>query len=285
MACLFVVVLALVLWAPNLLADVARQDKSQALLEARGYVLQVMPTIVLLGGLVMTLVTYLFNRSAKRADRFEAAVELVGKSESAAARCGGIYALRAIAVEDVSYQSTVEQVLSAFVREHLPIAKRDGKSDVQTFANVVDVQAAVNVLGDFPRREQRDDWVALDFSGIDFRGIDLSSGNFGRMNFDRADLRGVDLSNSTLARASFHGAQMQGANLAGARAWNADFSDATLLHAKFESTDVRGADVSDAELEGSTIRKARNFGQIENVGKVKSLPADDIPDSIPVPRR
>lgn len=79
-----------------------------------------------------------------------------------------------------------------------------------------------------------------DFSGLDLRGLDFSSGEFVACVFDGADLRG----------ARFHAA-----NIFGGR-----FRDADLRASEFERADLRGAafdqaDLSDARLQGADLRE------------------------------
>src|SRR4029450_539414 len=116
--------------------------------------------------------------------------------------------LERIAKDSKRDHSTVVEVLSAFVREHIDsvpsLIERFGDGSLRgaPYSNpkpTTDVRAALTVLGRLPHR-----------LGID--RADLSSGEFTGADLIRANLSGFRFVGANLQSADLHWANLQGAN-------------------------------------------------------------------------
>lgn len=99
-----------------------------------------------------------------------------------------------------------------------------------------------------------------DFTGVDFRGCDLSGMDLRRALLEGADLRGVDLSGAKLEQAVLARADLREARLDGA-----DLTGANLGAANLEGASLAGADLSTAILMaarvvGASLARARLVG-------------------------
>ncbi len=108
--------------------------------------------------------------------------------------------------------------------------------------------------------------IQPDFSGVDFRGAQLSRVNLSgaRLNgadLSRADLKEsllirADLSEAILSRTNLVRADLQGANLRAAILSHANLSDAILSDAILSDADLSGIDFSRANTHGARLGKA-----------------------------
>ena len=168
-------------------------------------------------------------------ERFNKAVEMLGKNDSIHVRLGGIYALESIAADsdkdapDETYRLVLE-VLTAFVRENAPYPpKEQGKTektqsqptgaDEETVEEIpplpTDIQAVLTVLN---RRVHRyKDWeqYPLDLRKTDLRRADLWKANFQQANLWRANLQNARLEEANLQNANLREANFQQAKSLG----------------------------------------------------------------------
>lgn len=91
---------------------------------------------------------------------------------------------------------------------------------------------------------------AVDFSGTNLRGADLSYSEFVNANFAYSDLRGANLTHTVFRVASFLGAQLGGAKLSHTIVALADLTDAKLDGADFSEAVLHGAVFGDNDLRG-----------------------------------
>lgn len=149
------------------------------------------------------------------------ALELL-ESAVLSTRTAGIYALEALARDDVAASESVREVLSALVRRRAPVARtQTGATPHQSTPG--DVQAALAVLG----RTRSDNGAPLDLHGISLRESFLPGAQFaGALLYDcdlegalldGADLRGAWLWRANLKRVNLDNADLCGADLSGAR--------------------------------------------------------------------
>jgi uncharacterized protein YjbI with pentapeptide repeats len=176
------------------------------------------------------------DRAHQHAGRYSNAIELLANDKSDA-QLGGLYALETLAKTDYSYQATIVEVISTFVRERAP--KQDqlsGAAPDTPRAPTATVQAALSILarGTWPRK-------------INLAGADLTLANL-----DSAQLVGADLSDTTLTLARFQDADLTGADLSGS-----DLKYASLQRADLSKARLDGVDLRDAVLSGAVLIKAR----------------------------
>jgi uncharacterized protein YjbI with pentapeptide repeats len=201
---------------------------------------------------------------------------------------GGIYALERIARDSPPDRATIEEVLTAYVRDHVPWPLPPAPPSLQAIATrlvtftqrrrsaqqgrsadppprpAADVQAAITVLG---RRELPPDGLRrLDLTHVDLRysflrganlqgaildGANLQSADAIGVDLQGANLVGADLQDAGLYGANLHGAILAAANLHGARLPSADLHGANLGGADLHGANLDGADLQNADLEGA----------------------------------
>ncbi len=212
--------------------------------------------------------------------RYTSAIEQLG-NESLQVRLGGIYALERLAHDSPSDQSTIVEVLSAYLRGKFPpgTAPECSAPPAPTSVNgaallrvplASDVRAAMSVLGrretikDGPARVDLSDACLSTLTPTDFRLLDprpsalidalgqppgpMDSANLERTNLSRADLTGVTWSHPRLA-----GADLRGTILTSALLRQADLKDADLRQANLDRADMDGADFTASDLSGASM--------------------------------
>ncbi|MFI1432599.1 pentapeptide repeat-containing protein [Streptomyces lydicus] len=215
-------------------------------------------------------------------NRFNAAINNLG-SKSLDVRLGGIYALQRIMQDSSRDQRTVVSVLSAYVRQHVPVPASGFKSAEEQYTTATDVSAVIAVLGNRPASQdvtrEGTPLYPVNLSHVDLRGLRPEvglkegsvAGNFRFANLTGADLRFADLSafnlfsaglgganleNASLIGANVKSAGLEGANLKGADLEGANLSEALLDTAVLANTKLRGADLTDADLRRADLRGA-----------------------------
>uniref|UniRef100_A0AAU2V2U3 Pentapeptide repeat-containing protein n=1 Tax=Streptomyces sp. NBC_00003 TaxID=2903608 RepID=A0AAU2V2U3_9ACTN len=98
----------------------------------------------------------------------------------------------------------------------------------------------------------------------DFRGADLSGGDFTSSWFTEANLAGVRLTEAILYRADLQSANLSGADLTGADLVRANLDEAVLRSARLDGADMvkaslHGVDASGASFRGTKIMGASLF--------------------------
>ncbi len=190
-------------------------------------------------------------------DRYTKAIEQLGKVEgdnpNIEVRLGAIYALERIAIDSPRDQSTIVEVLSAYVRRNAPWppALQEGKEEPSGPPRT-DVQAILTVLGGRPRGKKREkEGLSIDINGSDLRKSDL-----GGAHLEGADLRGAHLEGAYLREAHLGGADLEGARLEDAYLEGADLEGASLWRAHLERADLEGAHLQGANLSGANLEGA-----------------------------
>ncbi|MFF0770897.1 pentapeptide repeat-containing protein [Nonomuraea wenchangensis] len=196
-------------------------------------------------------------------DRYTKAIQQLGDSDNLHIRIGGIYALERIARDSERDHGTVQEVLSAFVREYVPDAAvqssaqaaEDPALKVAPIRKVpADVQAALTVIG-------RADMLYVDLSGANLSNANLSRGDLRDANLSHAELHRANLSHVNLCDADLHSADLHRANLRDAKLCDAKLCYAKLCDAILSDVDLSGADLhradlSDADLSGAILSGA-----------------------------
>jgi hypothetical protein len=220
------------------------------------------------------------------AERFSHAIDQLGSNELDV-RLGGIYSLEHIARDSSSDQCTIEEILTAFVREHspwpprqterspaeakagesvlwLPNQSRGNEGDDEPEPQVrADVQAAISVLGRRQFRKFRPKARQLDLRKVDLRSCELSEALLRWAMLSEAHLEKARLLYAHLEWAVLGGAHLEEAWLLGAHLENsllkkAHLSKAKLGKAFLEKADLRGANLKDAKLENAKLDGARH---------------------------
>ena len=185
-------------------------------------------------------------------DRYGKAVDQLDRTgpEHLQSRLGAIYALERLSRDHPRDQSTIIEVLSAFIRTTTPQpvpASSTGTSPTTTTcpdqAVTPDVQAALTVLS---RRNPTHDQITR----IDLHNTCLANADLGN-----AHLHGANLGNAHLSRANLSGTNLGNANLGGA-----NLGTANLLAADLRSAYLGGADLRSANLFGANLGNARLNG-------------------------
>ena len=196
-------------------------------------------------------------------DRYGRAIEQIG-NDALDVRVGGIFALERVMRDSPPDQSTIVEVLTAFVRVHSagrvtpPTPKSVGAERLMPAAPA-DIQAALTVIG---RRDPRHDGKRrIDLSYANLYGADLSDANLAG-----AELEGADLTGATMYRADLTRAHLLAANLSFASCRWANFTDAGMVNsvlvnaflydANLTGADMAFADLTQAFLSGATLTGA-----------------------------
>jgi hypothetical protein len=281
--------------------------------DARATLLQALAGGVLLLGAYFTYRQLRVTREGQITDRYTKAVDQLG-SDHLDVRVGGIYALERITRDSPYDRATIEEVLTAYVRDHAPwppppvppslatITRRlvrfahrqrstlqrwtakatagqeqqgqPDKKGEEPQGPPADVQAAITVLG---RRAPP--------PGGPFGPLDLSRVDLRRARLVDANLQGARLGDANLEGAEFYRANLQdvwlaSADLQGAQLNFANLQGATLILADLRRADLGGADLQDASLiganlQGTTLIGANLQGAQLNVADLQGARLDD----------
>lgn len=224
--------------------------------DVRARLLQLAAGAIAVVALVYTALNFRLAREGHVTDRFTKAIEQLG-SDRSEVRIGGIYALERIMNDSERDQSSIVEVLAAYIRGHAPLASLTTTGDVQSNTRPTiqpdkirpptDVAAALSVLGRRPKGRQE--------RGIDLKETDLRGAHMVGADLDLAVLTDADLSAADMRWINLYCASMAGANLSGAHLRNANLSGAD-LRVNLSGADLRGADLSDAALQGADLHGA-----------------------------
>lgn len=214
-------------------------------------------------------------------DRYTTAIDQIGTQgvDHLETRLGGIYALERLARDSPRDQSTIVEVLTAFVRGGVPrvATLADGSADLRTCSSgpdlSLDIQAALTVLG---RRDiKHDNGAQIDLNHACLPYADLTGANLANTNLAWADLAGANLGGAHLSHASLAGADLSGANLSrsyyisahrsglylgGADLTGADLTGTHLIRANLADADLNGANLTGARLVGADLSAANLTG-------------------------
>ncbi|MFJ6613632.1 pentapeptide repeat-containing protein [Streptomyces sp. NPDC091289] len=112
---------------------------------------------------------------------------------------------------------------------------------------------------------QMQEWMAEEgyiLFGIehDFRGADLSGGDFTKAWFTQAVLVNVRLTEAIFYRADLQSADLTGADLTGSDLVRANLDGAVLRSARLDSTDMTKASLQGVDASGASFRDTRIMG-------------------------
>ncbi len=180
------------------------------------------------------------TRRGQLADRFRAAIDQIGRTDSADAVLGGIYVLESVARdawESVPRQNRIRlavyDVLVAYIDRHAAWTFGQPKPASRGFDEMrilsPDLQAALTVLG---RRDRLSNDPPLDLGYVAIIDADLYQTDFSDAVFIGDDLEDVDFIGANLKNAVLEGADLNGADFFNAHMEGADLKFADLSRAK-----------------------------------------------------
>lgn len=142
---------------------------------------------------------------------------------------GGIYALERLAIDSPRDQSSIVNVLSAFIRSSapLPAANKTCPNNV-----TLDVQAALTVLG--RRNTVYDGGATVDLDNTCLNHAGLIGAHFDHANLNFTNLFGAYLNNAHLVGAHFDDGSLYAADLRGAYLGRDDLTVVTICNAKLD---------------------------------------------------
>lgn len=201
-------------------------------------------------------------------ERFSKAIEQLG-SEKIEVRLGAIYTLERIAKDSPKDHWTIMEILTAFIRENVPLTEDDKIPNVKIVNNNsnnqeekkeikklrLDIQETLTVIA---RRNYEND---LRYQRLILSNINIVKANLYKANLKGANLTGANLKGANLIAADLRGANLTGANLTGANLLETSLTEADLAGANFAGaslteTDLRGAYLYTANLTGASLYKA-----------------------------
>ena len=203
------------------------------------------------------------------ADRYSRAIEQLG-SANTDVRIGAIYALERIMRDSREDQSTIVEVIAAFVRVQAPATSSLTSQllaacrpiAASAVAAPADIQTALTVLG---RRNSRNDLrngvqTIVDLSRTHLNGIDLHDAHLAHADLTGAEMTGTNMTGADLTGATMSPIELTGARMSGTRLAGANIAHANLSHATISGADLSGADLSSAALCGANAFKVKLAG-------------------------
>ncbi|TCN28616.1 pentapeptide repeat protein, partial [Kribbella orskensis] len=240
-------------------------DRAKAISEERRSLLALLAATGAAAGLYYTHLRQQLDRDSNRTDRYTKAVEQTGNI-SPDVQLGGIYALERIAYDSVRDRGVVEEVLSAYVREHsrgrpaMPeVPDKNGRGEGRDNPDHDEiwraeretkhempaaVKAAITVLGRRPRTDRT------------YPIADLSKANLQGLNFSESALEGAVLVETDLSNASLVAVSLRAANCRGAKLTSASFEDVDFTRAILTEIYAAGAIFSNCAFNGSNLDRA-----------------------------
>jgi Pentapeptide repeats (8 copies)/Pentapeptide repeats (9 copies) len=233
----------------------ARDNRRKLQNDARTTLLQGLGGLVVLAGATLAYRQLSVAREGQVTERFTRAIEQLGH-DNLDVRLGGIYALERVAADSPRDQSTVNEVLTAFVRGHAPWPpNRPGQPPEDLAVEDIvplqqwapDVQAALTVLG---RREDSPG------PSLDLRNTDLRGAHLHKAYLSFAILQGARLQGATLTYALLDSAQLEGAHLQGANLYQTQLLKAHLDHTQLQKTHLLATKMKHATLHHIQLQEA-----------------------------
>lgn len=205
-----------------------------------------------------------------------------GWEDDVTRRNGAIDRLLGLAMEEREAAPRIARMLSVYVKEltrEFPAKTAPETDDPEILREWTlklqvarsDMQNAVQVLGRLRTASGLElPNSAIDLTGVNLQGFDLSDLNFEVVSFKNAQLQGADLSETRLKEANFNHSGLQGADffkaqLQGATLFDtphqmANFFAAQLKEANLSFVQWRGADLKHAEMQGADLISAQLLG-------------------------
>ena len=219
-------------------------------------------------------------------DRFNAASELLGNSETSA-RTAGIYSLYQLAVEPKGekYRVQAAQILCSHIRsktqepEYQKSHNDCPSNEIQTAIDILfkDINGVKSIYQqDFSKKKDfpRADLSHAYLQGANFEHAHCRGANFGRAQlqkaiFREAHCRGAYFGRAQLQKAIFREAQCQGADFIQAQCQGTYFYKAQCQGVNFREAQCQGADFTEAQCQGSIFDGAQCQGAHFTLAKIQ----------------
>jgi uncharacterized protein YjbI with pentapeptide repeats len=235
-------------------------------------VAQILGGAFFLFGLYFTWSNLVVTQEKNLTDLYTKAVEQLG-SDRLEVRLGGIYALERIARGSEKDQSTIMEVLTAYIRDNAPwppedyslakkkrpwtkpkekeaILPKKGKTEDEykefSIKPDPDIQAVLTVIGRRSRINTQEESQRLDLSETDLRGADLREAHLEWAWLFGAHLEGANLYKTHLEKGDLRWAHLKGSFL----------NRAHLEEADLEEAHIEGAILWEARLERASLKGA-----------------------------
>ena len=210
-------------------------------------------------------------------DRFNAAAELLGNSETSA-RTAGIYSLYQLIIEPKGekYRVQVAQILCSHIRsktqepEYQKQHRERPSNEIQTAIDILfkDINGVKSIYQqDFSKKKDfpRADLSHAYLQGANFRKAHCRGANFGRAQLQKAifweaHCRWADFGRAQLQKAIFWEAQCQGADFVYAQCQGAYFDGAQCQGVNFTEAQCQGTDFTHAHCQGADFTLAKIQG-------------------------
>ena len=202
-------------------------------------------------------VTFELQHRGQVTERFTKAIDQLGQTGKGKldVRIGAVYALEQIAQDSPELHWPIMEVLTAYLREHVPLRYVSPSSaDDPPQPPAADSQAVATVLG--RRHAEHDADQQLNMYQVSLGGVNLSGANLGGANLSGANLRWADLRGAYLGETTMVQTDLTHALLKRANLERADLRWANLRGADLDETDLRGADLGGANLDGTRLSDA-----------------------------
>ena len=266
--------------------------------DARTTLVQAFGGAVLLIGLYFTLKNLQLTQDRQITEHYTRAIEQLG-SNQLEVRLGAIYSLERIARDSARDHWPIMEILTAYVREHVPWKEEEQRSQeeislserqlTQNYQSLpklaVDIQAILTVLGRRTRTHETKEDQRLNLSYTNLQKANLGNAQLQEAylyhaqlqgaSLYHADLQRADLNFARLQRASLNRADLQGAELAEAQLQRADLREVQLQNASLHGARLQGANLWSTKLQGANLYFAQLAGArnltIEQLSTVYTL--------------
>lgn len=264
------------LWRRAQPAPVATTTDTSNQTERWSRIVSLVTAVTALGALVFTALSLRATRDqigvteqGQLTDRYTRAIDQLGSAgpDHLQVRLGGIFALERLAKDSPRDQSTVVEVLIAFLHSTSPRPAAPGSCSTVP----ADVQAAFVVL---TRRDTsgEDPHQVLDLTNLCLAGVQAPGANVTSLALTSSDLHGArlthlhgsgvlvstDFIDASLYAADLHNSYFLGTNFAGAYLSAANFARADLDHVTFANADLTDANLTSVDLIGVDLTGAKH---------------------------
>lgn len=240
-------------------------DELKAQNDVRTTLLQALAGGVLLLGAYFTWRQLRVTLEGQLTDRYTKAVDQLG-SDHLDVRVGGIYALERIARDSPYDRATIEEVLTAYVRDHAPWPPPPAppppslQAIAQRLVTVVQRQRSARQRRTAKTPAGHAQQGQPGTNGAEPQGppadVQAAMTVLGRREHPPGGRRPLDLTRVDLRRVQLEGANLRDADLDGA-----NLQGAELPRANLHSAHLDGANLQDADLDGANLRVLRPHGR------------------------
>ena len=205
-------------------------------------------------------------------DRFNAAAELLGNSETSA-RTAGIYSLYQLAVEPKGekYRVQAAQILCSHIRSktqeriYQKQHRERPSNEIQTTINILfkDINGVKGIYRQY--FSQSEDFPRADLSHAYLQGAGFYKAHCQRANLSHAYLYGANFEQAQCQGTYFYKAKFQGANFEHVQCQGANFEHAHCQGTNFKQVQCQGANFEQAQCQGALFHDTEFQGAYTEV--------------------